>query len=150
MTNNNKNKNKYTVVDRRGVEEATAFTEPLIDLTPVVVIPEPPDYDTLPFAMFGDRILIQNFPRVKQYGRILTPDSVQIFIDKGRIVAVGPDVKMLKVGDIIYKVANMGQSLFTDEGVEYTFHPENAAISIDLKLTPSFDRKRMGKQDESK
>lgn len=143
-----KNNNKFKILDKRGEEqEIVTPTDPLIDLTPVVIIPDAPDYSALPFAMCGDRILIQNFPRVKQYGHIITPQNLEIYIDKGRIVACGPDVKKLKVGDIVYKIANMGQTLTTDDGVEYTFHPENAAISIDTNLTPDFDKTRWEKKD---
>ena len=151
-----KNKKKlngksYRVVDKRGLEDETiTTTEILLAPEAVVVIPDAPDYSTLPFAMCGDRILVQNFPRVKQYGHILTPDNIEIYIDKGRVVGIGPDVKLIQVGDIIYKVANLGQSLRTNDGIEYTFHPENAAISIDTVLTPNFDFKRMEKKDAEK
>jgi len=104
-----------------------------------VLIPVPPDYSKIHIEMKGDRILVQTFPQPTQIGAIYTPDNLELPIDRGRICNIGPDVKKLKVGDIIYKVAGLGQSLAGADKRLYTFHPESAAIAVDTfphKLTP--------------
>jgi len=105
-----------------------------------VIIPEPPKYDMIHIEMKGDRILVQTFPQPTQVGAIYTPDNMEISIDRGRICKIGPDVKNLKVGDIIYKIAGLGQSLVGADKALYTFHPENSAIAVDTfqhEITPN-------------
>ncbi|MCP3683435.1 MAG: co-chaperone GroES [bacterium] len=98
-----------------------------------VVIPKAPDYDKINLKMMGNRILIQNIPNAEKIGSIFTPDNVEVPIDRGRICGIGPNVqnKELKVGDIFYKVSQMGQILKDSNRNEYIFLPENAVIAID-------------------
>lgn len=123
----------FKVTDKRGKEEPKAeSTPPIID--PKIKeepIPDPPDYDKINLVMQGERMLIQPFPRAKKIGHILTPENFELEIDMGRVVAVGQDVKRIKPGDIIYKVAGLGQMLMDNQGNKYIFLPENAAIAVD-------------------
>lgn len=98
-------------------------------------IPDPPDYE-VNLDMKGDRMLIQQFPHAEKIGSIYTPQNMELPIDKGRIIAVGPDVKNVKVGQVIFKVAGLGQQLKDNRGKLYIFLPENAAIAVDK----DFDR----------
>lgn len=104
-----------------------------------VIIPELPEYDKIHIEMKGDRILVQTFPNPTQVGAIYAPDNREVAIDRGRVCKLGPDVKDLKVGDIIYKIAGLGQSLVGADKKIYTFHQENSAIAVDTfphELTP--------------
>lgn len=133
---------KFRIVDKRG--GVPAHVEPVEDTiispTKAAVIPEPPDYDKINLKMCGDRMLLQDFPNSDMVGSIFIPNVGDVAVDRARIVAIGPGCKLRKVGEIIFKMAQLGQTLTTNEGVKYTFMPENAAIAIDA----DFDGKSMG------
>jgi len=127
-------KPKGKIIDRRGEEReektpTPQATMPIKETYPP--IPEAPNYRKINLSMRGDRMLIQPFPHAEKIGRIFTPTNVELAIDKGRVVAVGPGVKKIKVGDVIYKVAGLGQMLLDNAGNGYIFLPENAAIAVD-------------------
>lgn len=92
--------------------------------------PDAPIYSEINIEIFGNRILIQDFPVSTKIGRFFLPDRREVAINKGRICGVGPDCKStIKVGDIISKVHDLGQTLLDDKGRAYIFLPENAVIA---------------------
>lgn len=117
--------------DKRGQEPSN---KPVEKPKEYAKIPPIPDYSKIGLLMCGNRMLIQQFPHVEQIGRILTPDNQQIQIDKGRIVACGPDVKLRKEGEVIFKAEGLGQTLKGMDGNSYIFLPENAAIAVDVNF----------------
>lgn len=121
-------KQSHRILDMRGkkVSPEQSAPEP-------VKIPDPPDYSKINLKMCGERVLIQNFPTKDKIGSIYTPSGVEIPIDKGRICGLGPDVKNkdLELGTVVFKVFGMGQTLTDNNGNEYIFLPEGAAIAID-------------------
>jgi len=105
-------KDKFTVIDKRGLDREPAK----IVLEEEVKIPEAPTYSEIDIVILGERILIQDFPAAKKIGSILTPDGFSMDINKGRVCGIGPEVKTIKVGDIISKVSDLGQSLMDSKG----------------------------------
>jgi hypothetical protein len=96
-------------------------------------IPAAPVYTDINAQMLGDRFLFQEFPQATVVGTLHMPGMGDIGIDKARIIGVGPDVKTLKVGDIIYKCAGLGETIVTNLG-SFRFLPESGAIAIDSKF----------------
>ena len=135
-------KSKFIVTDKRGEVPANkkSVVDKLISPTIEAKIPEVPNYKEINLQMCGDRLLLQEFPSSDMIGSIFIPHLGDVAVDKARIVATGPDCKIRKVGEIIYKMAQLGQSLVTNKGVKYTFLPENAAIAVDS----DFDGQPMG------
>lgn len=93
------------------------------------------------FYMCGERILVKEL-EIKQIGRIILPQGVVVDdLIKALVVAVGPDVKTIRLGDIIIKVATLGTHLEDEDG-KYIQVPENAAIAIDKVATEENNAKK--------
>lgn len=139
-----KKKNRPTTIIRdRRLEDKEVIAKPSLEVTGLmeeIVIPAPPEYNSINLEMMGDRMLIQPFPTATKIGSLWTPDNREIDIDKGRVCAIGPDVKNIKVGDIVCKMSGLGQSLVDDKGMNYIFLPENAAIAVDTSFTGKIDQ----------
>lgn len=127
-------KSKFTVSDKRG---SAVEVEPVLDIDKVYKrveeekIPDAPKPEDMNIEICGDRVMVQNFPNANTKGLIFIPNPNDVALDKGRVVGVGPDCKKVKIGDIVVKVAGMGQSIPMNNGFTPSFHPENAIIGID-------------------
>jgi hypothetical protein len=100
-----------------------------------VEIPKTPDYSKINIKMKGDRMLLQQFPATEKFGHLILPNGLGGDIDKGRVCAIGEDVKHINVGDVIFKVEGLGRILEDKNGDVYIFLPENAAIAVDTSFS---------------
>lgn len=83
------------------------------------------------FHMCGERVLMVDYQLSRRVGRIVLPDGCMMNdLTKGKIVAVGPEVKVVKVGDVVIHVPELGTTI-VDGDVTYRQLPENACIAID-------------------
>ena len=126
-------KKSYTVVDKR---EETSVKDDTPELPKHVQkpIPKAPDYDKLGVKMMGKRFLFQDFPHAEKMGSLFMPNMGDMGINKARVVAIGTEVTTLKVGDIVFKVAELGETLLTSLGT-FKFLPETAVIAVDTDFT---------------
>lgn len=124
-------KNKFTVKDSRGAAKVDLEKKIVAPEVVVVEIPEAPVYSEINIKMCGGRILLQDFPNSDKVGSIFIPNVGDLAVNKARVVGIGPEVKERKVGDIVYKIADQGQTLTTSKGEKYIFLPENACIAVD-------------------
>lgn len=95
-----------------------------------VKVPDPPDYSKINIFMQANRILVQLFPDVEKIGHIFV-QGVEDALQRSRIVAIGPDVKNLKVGMVIFKASKLGAPIKTNSGEEYVIFPDTGVIAID-------------------
>ena len=67
---------------------------------------------TVRYDMCGRRLLVEDFPRVEKIGSIIIPGmALAEDLVTGKIVAVGPDVKTVKLGDTVIHVPDLGTKL---------------------------------------
>lgn len=125
------NDKTFKTTDKRGRLKSDPIVLP--DRDTQKPIPEPPVYALINAQMCGDRFLFQDFPQAEKVGSLFMPQIGDVGIDKARVVGVGPECKRLKVGDIVYKVAGLGETLVTNLG-QFRFLPENGAIAVDSKF----------------
>jgi len=92
-------------------------------------IPDAPNYENIGLKMIDTRVLFQDFPAAAKVGSFFVPERGDLGVAQARVVAIGDKVTLCEVGDIIYKIADLGQTLLTPEG-EFRFLPENSIIAI--------------------
>jgi hypothetical protein len=126
-------KPKFTVSDKRGNE--TPPQKPFVPKKeePVDEIPEAPVYADLNVEMNGTRFLFQDFPLKSKVGSLFIPQMGDVGINKARVVAIGDKCERVKVGDIVFKVAELGEYLMTNLG-QFRFLPEDAIVAFDRKF----------------
>jgi len=125
-------KKKFKVTDKRATEqEVPKIIEPE---RKEEVIPDAPNYADVKYEMMDDRILIQEFPPPEwiKHGGLYIGEGKTQPIDRGRIIGKGPNVKTLKIGDVIFKMSGLGAFLVApDEETMWKFTPDNIAICED-------------------
>ena len=100
---------------------------------------EYPGKSSVRFHMCGVRILMQEFEEDNEFvGKIYIPENVRANyksdLGYSRVVAVGPDVAVVKVGDIVVSVAGLGTFITDDKTkIKYKQVPEDAIIAIDTE-----------------
>jgi hypothetical protein len=122
----------YKISDKRGeVKPQKAYVPEVKE--EVDKIPDAPNYKELNVEMNDDRVLFQDFPMADKVGTLFIPQVGDVGVNKARVVAIGNNVKMAKVGDIVYKIAELGEYLMTNQG-QFRFLPEDAIIAFDRKF----------------
>ena len=93
--------------------------------------PPKPSRTTVRYDVCGERLLIEDFDAVEKIGNIYLPNGAKSEeLVKGKVIAIGPDVKTVRIGDIVVHVPDLGTKL--KEGKRtYLMLPENAIIAID-------------------
>jgi len=84
------------------------------------------------YALCGDRIAFEdyNLKEKKMVGRMYMPNGVLEELAKGKVMAIGPDVTTVKIGDVIIIVPDLGTHL-VDGDKKYRVLPENSVMGID-------------------
>lgn len=84
------------------------------------------------YKLCGDRIAFEDYKLKKttKVGSLYMPDGLIDDLAKGKVMAVGPDVTTVEVGDVIIIVPDLGTHL-TDGKKKYRTLPENAVMAID-------------------
>jgi len=90
---------------------------------------------TIRYEMQGVRVAMQDYlqKETTMIGRIYTPQGQTAELAKALIVAVGPDVKHIKVGDVVVTPFGIGTHL-TDGEKKYRVLPEESCMAVDLKF----------------
>lgn len=95
------------------------------------------------YSMCGDRLALREIKQKEKemIGSLYIPtESAERAIDlaKAEVLAIGPDVKTVKLGDIIVTPHGLGTHLL-DGDKKYTVLPENAIMAIDNGYKPEED-----------
>ncbi len=86
------------------------------------------------FELCGERLLIEDYKLKNKIGRIILPSGVQSeTLAKSRVVAIGPDIKTVLVGDIILSVPDLGTTIKDGKRI-FRMIPANMVIAIDKKF----------------
>jgi len=117
----------YAVNQKTGAEKDSTVDVEIPDSG--VKIPDAPDYDKIGLKMMDKRVLFQDFPHAQKIGRVYVPRVGDVGVAQARVVAIGDKVTQCEVGDIIYKIAELGQTILTPIG-EFRFLPEDMVIAI--------------------
>jgi co-chaperonin GroES (HSP10) len=93
---------------------------------------------TIRYSMCGDRIALHEFKQKEKdkIGSLYIPmgnQERQVELSKAKVLAVGPDVKTVEVGDIVVTPYGLGTHLL-DGDETYAVLPENAIMAIDSKF----------------
>jgi len=90
---------------------------------------------TVRFHMCGDRLLLDLLPMKLKSGNIILPSGYNESLVKSRVVAIGPEVKTVHVGDIVVHVSDLGTEIKDHKSKKsYINLPENAMIAIDTEF----------------
>ncbi len=82
------------------------------------------------FAPIKDRIILKQVEaEEKTKGGLLIPDEAKCRAPRGEVLAIGPEVKDVKVGDVLIMV-DKWFSTFKHEGQEYVVINEPDVVAI--------------------
>ena len=90
---------------------------------------------TIRYEMQGTRVALHdyNLKETKKIGNIYTPTGQTAELAKAKVVAVGPDVQTIELGDIVVTPIGIGTHL-EDGKVKYRVLPDEACMAVDTEF----------------